>query len=52
MNKLTAYAEEEFVDQAPEVEMRFTLVNDNSVTQNMSDFIRVPKWNPNRQHMQ
>ncbi len=32
MNKLTAYAEKEFVDRAAEMEMRFTFVNDNSTT--------------------
>ncbi len=50
-HKWTACAEEEFVDRAAEMEMCTMLVNDNSVTQNASDFIYVPKWNPNEQHM-
>ncbi len=50
--KLTLYAEEQFVDRAAEMEMRATLVNDNSATQSTSDFTCVPKWNPNKQHMQ
>ncbi len=52
MNKLTAYAEEEFVDRAAEMETRFMLVNDISATRNATDFILVPKWNLNKQHTQ
>ncbi len=51
-HKWTACAEEEFVDRAAEMEMCTMLINDNSVTQHASDFIYVPKWNPNEQHMQ
>lgn len=52
-HKFTAYAEEKFVSQAcfytaygpetAEMEIGSTLVNDNSATQNASDFICVPK---------
>ncbi len=42
-HKWTAYAEEEFVDRAAEMEMCTMLINDNSVTQHASDFIYVPK---------
>ncbi len=48
----TAYAEEEFVNRADEMETRSTLVNDISATQSASDFILVPKWNPNKQDTQ
>ncbi len=52
--KLTAYAEEEFVDRAAEMKASSKLVNDNSATQITSGFMHSQMHvigNPIKQHM-